>query len=1167
MKKLLTTICMAVLSSVMWAQTFTQDNLSYTVTGEGAVSVVKTDGLTGDVFIPASVTNDEVTYAVTSIPDNAFSYSGITSINIPASVGSVGQDAFYNCGALTSITIEESETPLQWGGSDASYHPLRDVSSNYTLYLGRDLSTPGARCYFPGATDVVIGDNVTTINEKLFQGATMLTSVTLGSGVTSMGAYAFDGCTTLASIDLSAATGLTEIPERAFNNCDALTFFTIPANIQTIEASAFWNMDADIYVTIQDGETPLTLNCASSYYPIFEWNNTVTAYVGRNIVRTGNHANQPTFDNSLVGLAFGPKVTAIGDYEYMNCSNLAGLVFGLTNVKSIGVKAFNNCQNITSIEIGDKLETLGDYAFQDCQKLESINLPGTLKKIPTEAFENCFALYTVTLGEGIEEIGNGAFYDTDALTEITIPASVKKIGRAPFYCNSAQAMTRMIIADSETPLEFANGTSEYNYGRANLNDDVTLDYFYLGRDINRASTQHSLVYNCKNIEIGPKVTNIDQLFDNTGDGSEVVETVKVHGLTPIAISTDPFHSNTYANATLWVQGGTKAAYQAADYWKNFTNFETWSFVLNYTVNGHGTMEIDGEAAGNGETKTVRKPNGDGLAPSNWTWTVTPDAGYELTSLTEEDKTEATDPAVQEIFVGNANWENPHTAGTAINHDLDYVATFAPITYAITYDLAGGTVATANPATYNVESAAFTLTNPTRTGYTFAGWTGTDLTAATTTVTVAKGSIGERSYVATWTPITYNVTYDLAGGAVATPNPATYNIETAAFALTNPTREGYTFAGWTGTDLGAATATVTVAKGSMGNRTYTATWTPVTYTITYDLAGGTVSTANPTSYNIETAAFTLNNPTREHYLFAGWTGTDLTSATEEVSVAKGSTGNRSYTATWTEATYAVSISGAGVTASNNSPKYGESVTITIADDPDRTLSALTINGTDVTSSVADGKYTIASVSGDVAVVATFASTKEFITIGSLGICTFSCSKDLDFTGSDVRAYIAGGYNKGTNTVLLVRVYDVPAGTGVILKGAAGTYKVPYVTSQAYYVNMLVAQLTAANISQTSGTMTNYLLGNAEDGLGFYLAKADGTSKLAAQRAYLQVPTAFVAGESKVRYIFEDDAVPTDIADFEMYNKKQINGIYNMSGQKLDGVQRGLNIIDGKKVLIK
>jgi len=256
---------------------------------------------------------------------------------------------------------------------------------------------------------------------------------------------------------------------------------------------------------------------------------------------------------------------------------------------------------------------------------------------------------------------------------------------------------------------------------------------------------------------------------------------------------------------------------------------------------------------------------------------------------------------------------------------------------------------------------------------------------------------------------------------------------------------------------------------------------VTYTITYDLAGGTVSTANPTSYNIETAAFTLNNPTREHYLFAGWTGTELASATEVVTVAKGSTGNRSYTATWTEATYAVSISGAGVTASNNSPKYGESVTITIADDPDRTLSALTINGTDVTSSVSGGKYTIASVSGDVSVVATFASTKEFISVSSLGIKTYCCAQDLDFTGSDLRAYIAAGYNKATNTVLLVRVYDVPAGTGIIVKGDEGTHKIPYTTTQAYYVNMLVGVVGAGTVYKTTGSMSNYVLNNGGDGI--------------------------------------------------------------------------------------
>lgn len=70
---------------------------------------------------------------------------------------------------------------------------------------------------------------------------------------------------------------------------------------------------------------------------------------------------------------------------------------------------------------------------------------------------------------------------------------------------------------------------------------------------------------------------------------------------------------------------------------------------------------------------------------------------------------------------------------------------------------------------------------------------------------------------------YTITYDLAGGSVATANPTTYTIESAAITLNNPTREGYTFAGWTGTGLDAATTTVTIAHGSSGDRSYTATW--------------------------------------------------------------------------------------------------------------------------------------------------------------------------------------------------------------------------------------------------------------------------------------------------------------------------------------------------------
>lgn len=71
-----------------------------------------------------------------------------------------------------------------------------------------------------------------------------------------------------------------------------------------------------------------------------------------------------------------------------------------------------------------------------------------------------------------------------------------------------------------------------------------------------------------------------------------------------------------------------------------------------------------------------------------------------------------------------------------------------------------------------------------------------------------------------------------------------------------------------------------------------------YTISYNLNGGSVS-GNSTSYTYNTPTFTLNNPTKSGYIFKGWTGTGLSSATQTVTIKKGSTGNRSYTANWQE----------------------------------------------------------------------------------------------------------------------------------------------------------------------------------------------------------------------------------------------------------------------------
>ena len=193
-----------------------------------------------------------------------------------------------------------------------------------------------------------------------------------------------------------------------------------------------------------------------------------------------------------------------------------------------------------------------------------------------------------------------------------------------------------------------------------------------------------------------------------------------------------------------------------------------------------------------------------------------------------------------------------------------------ITYSIGYTLNGGSVSGTNPTSYNVTSNDITLINPTRTGYTFKGWSGTGLSGDTnTSVKISKGSIGNRTYTANWTPINYTIGYTLNGGTAT--NPTAYNIETATFTLNNPTRTGYTFAGWTGSNGSTPQTSVSINTGSTGNKTYTANWTANQYTVTLNDNGGSGGQSSVSViFDSKNFATPLTQfPTMEGYTFAGY----------------------------------------------------------------------------------------------------------------------------------------------------------------------------------------------------------------------------------------------------------------------------------------------------------
>ena len=302
-----------------------------------------------------------------------------------------------------------------------------------------------------------------------------------------------------------------------------------------------------------------------------------------------------------------------------------------------------------------------------------------------------------------------------------------------------------------------------------------------------------------------------------------------------------------------------------------------TITAQWTVNQYTiTYDLDGGTAeGNPDTYTVETDAFTLKNPTRPGYTFT---GWSGTGLTGEDNLTVTIPKGS---TGNRSY----TAHWSLN------------TYSITYDLNGGT-ASGNPTSYTVESATITLNQPTKTGYTFTGWSGTDLTGEDNlTVTIPAGSTGDRSYTAHWSLNTYSITYDLDGGT-ASGNPDFYTVESSTITLNPPTRTGYTFIGWSGTDLsGSDNLTVTIPAGSIGNRSYIAHWSLNTYSITYDLDGGTAF-GNPDSYTVESAAITLNEPTKAGYVFTGWSGTDLVGEDNlTVTIPAGSIGDRRYTAHW------------------------------------------------------------------------------------------------------------------------------------------------------------------------------------------------------------------------------------------------------------------------------
>jgi len=192
-------------------------------------------------------------------------------------------------------------------------------------------------------------------------------------------------------------------------------------------------------------------------------------------------------------------------------------------------------------------------------------------------------------------------------------------------------------------------------------------------------------------------------------------------------------------------------------------------------------------------------------------------------------------------------------------------------------------------------------------------------------------------------------------------------------------------------------------------------------------------------------------------------------------------------------------------------------------------------------------------------------EDEITIKDIGKTTWCSEYDLDFTNvAGIKAYTATGYDNVDKTIWLTRVMKVPAGTGLLVKGDPGTYKIPHAEVQAYYVNMLVGNLgDQIKIEETDGDKTNYYL-SGKDGT---FVSVNGSANIGKNKAYLQLPTSVFGGTRSIGISYDDEDGTTGIRNLTPALSEGEGVYYNLQGQRVAKPGKGLYIRNGKVVVIK
>lgn len=160
---------------------------------------------------------------------------------------------------------------------------------------------------------------------------------------------------------------------------------------------------------------------------------------------------------------FSKRITCIGLSAFLNCSDLTSIAIP-DGVVILEQNAFRNCDNLISITMPNSVSVIGQSAFRDCSSLTSITISGSVKTIEHSVFRGCSSLTSITIPVSVKTIRPYAFYGS-GITSVTIPDNVTTIESSAFYY--ANKLTK-VYCRAETPPVGATGMFNTRTPRPNI---------------------------------------------------------------------------------------------------------------------------------------------------------------------------------------------------------------------------------------------------------------------------------------------------------------------------------------------------------------------------------------------------------------------------------------------------------------------------------------------------------------------------------------------------------------------------------------------------------------------------------------------------------------------------------------------------------------------------